>query len=56
MGCRGIDPTLRKSVERGQYEVDSKAVAEALLSSWMLVATEAPDGTILAEEEQPASG
>lgn len=56
MGCRGIDPTLRQSVERGQYEIDSTAVAEAVLSSWMLVATEVPDRAVAAEEEQPASG
>ena len=56
MACRGIDPALRTSVERGLYEVDSRAVAEAVLNSWMLVATEAPDGPLRAEEEQAAAG
>ena len=56
MACRGIDEALRTSVERGLYEVDSSAVAEAVLSSWMLVAAEVPDGAVRADEEQAAAG
>jgi hypothetical protein len=56
MNLRGIDPTLRRSVERGRYEVDSRAVAEAVLRSWMLVAAQARDGALRPKESQTATG
>ena len=55
MTGRGIDPTLQTSLERGQYEVDSREVAEAIVRSWMLVAAEPGDGTVRADEDEPAS-
>jgi hypothetical protein len=51
-----IDPVLRESVEMGQYAVDSRAVAEAVIRSWMLVAGEPADGPVRAEQEEPAPG
>jgi hypothetical protein len=51
-----IDPVLRESVEMGQYAVDSSAVAEAVMRSWMLVSPEPADGPVRAEQEEPASG
>ena len=51
-----IDPALRTSVEQGQYAVDSREVAEAIVRSWMLVAAEPGDGPVRAEEEEPAAG
>lgn len=51
-----IDPVLRESVEMGQYAVDSRAVAEAVLRSWMLVTGEPADGPVRAEQEEPAPG
>jgi hypothetical protein len=56
MARRGIDPGLRRSLERGQYEVDARAVAEAVLRSWMLVATQARDRAVPIEKAQPATG
>jgi hypothetical protein len=52
MAGRGIDPTLQVSVERGQYEVDSREVAEAVLRSWMLVPPEAGERPLRAEEDE----
>jgi hypothetical protein len=54
MAVRGIDPTLQLNVARGQYEVDSREVAEAIVRSWMLVATESGHGTVRPEQEEPA--
>jgi hypothetical protein len=51
-----IDPALRESVEMGQYAVDSSAVAEAVMRSWMLVAVEPADGSLGAEQEEAAAG
>jgi hypothetical protein len=56
MAGRGIDPALRRNVERGQYEVDARAVAEAVLRSWMLVATQARDRAVRTDKAQPATG
>ena len=56
MAGRGIDPALRRNVERGQYEVDARAVAEAVLRSWMLVATQARDRATQTDKAQPATG
>ena len=56
MACRGIDPALRRSVERGVYVVDSRAVAEAMVRLRVLVAREARNGTLRAEKNQPAPG
>ena len=55
MPLRGIDPTLQLSVEREEYIVDSSAVAEAIVRSWMLVAAEPGHGPVRADEEEPAS-
>ncbi len=51
-----IDQALRESVEMGQYAVDSRAVAEAVMRSWMLVAAEPADGPVGAEQEEAAAG
>jgi hypothetical protein len=56
MACRAIDPALRRSVERGVYVVDSRAVAEAILRSMVLVAGEARNGSVRAEKNQAAPG
>ena len=56
MAGRGIEPALRHSVERGRYEVDSRAVAEAIVRSWMLIAAEARDrAAVRAQEEKPVT-
>jgi hypothetical protein len=55
MTGRGIDPTLQTSVERGQYEVDTREVAEAIVRSWMLVAAEPGLGSGRPEKEEAAS-
>ena len=55
MAGRGIDPSLQTSVEQGQYTVDSREVAEAIVRSWMLVAAEPGHGPGRAEEDEPAS-
>jgi hypothetical protein len=56
MSDRGIDPGLRRSVERGDYRIDSQAVAKAVIRSWMLVAAQPRDGAGRPEKEQSASG
>jgi hypothetical protein len=55
MAGRGMDPTLQVSVAQGEYVVDSREVAEAVLRSWMLVAAEPGDGPVGAEEDETAS-
>lgn len=55
MSVRGIDPTLALSVEREEYEVDSSAVAEAILRSWMLVAPEPGYGSAVVEQDEAAA-
>jgi hypothetical protein len=55
MAGRGIDPMLQVNLELGQYEVDSREVAEAVLRSWMLVAPEAGDRPLGAQEDEPGS-
>jgi hypothetical protein len=55
MSGRGVDPTLQTSVKQGQYVVDSREVAEAIVRSWMLVAPEPGQWPVGAEEEEPAS-
>jgi hypothetical protein len=56
MRRRGIDPTLQTSVEKGQYIIDSREVAEAIVRSWMLVAGESGYGSAGAEEDEAAAG
>jgi hypothetical protein len=51
-----IDQALRESVEMGQYAVDTRAVAEAVMRSWMLVSAEPADGPVRAEQEEAAAG
>ena len=55
MSGRGVDPTLQTNVEQGRYIVDTREVAEAIVRSWMLVATEPGYGPLRADEEEPAS-
>jgi hypothetical protein len=55
MSGRGIDPALQTMLEQGQYEVDSREVAEAIVRSWMLVAAESRHRAVRAEEEEAAS-
>jgi hypothetical protein len=57
MSARGnIDPSLRESVELGEYAVDSREVAEAVMRSGMLVAAEPADGPVGTEHDEAASG
>ena len=51
-----IDPALRESVELGQYAVDSRVVADAVLRSWMLVPAEPVEGPVRAEQDEAAAG
>jgi hypothetical protein len=53
---RGIDPALRESVELGQYSVDLREVAEAVMRSWMLEPAEPADGPVAVEQDEIASG
>ena len=55
MSGRGIDPALQTTLGQGEYEVDSREVAEAIVRSWMLVAAEPGEGPVGAEEDEPAS-
>jgi hypothetical protein len=56
MTRRGIDPELRLRVENGEYVVDSRAVAAAMLRSGVLVAPQTGDGATGSEENQSATG
>ena len=56
MTGRGIDPELRLRVENGEYVVDSRAVATAILRSGVLVAAQTGDGAAGPEENQSATG
>jgi len=55
MAGRGIDPALQTTVEQGEYVIDSREVAEAVLRSWVLVAPEPGHGPMGAEEDETAS-
>ena len=55
MSGRGIDPALQTTLEQGEYEVDSREVAEAIVRSWMLVAAQPRDGAVRTEQEEAAS-
>jgi hypothetical protein len=52
MSVRGVIPTLQSSVARGQYVVDSREVAEAIVRSWMLVAGEARHWAVGPEKKE----
>jgi hypothetical protein len=56
MRGRGIDPTLQTSVERGDYVVDTREVAEAIVRSWVLVAAEPGHRAVGAEEDEAVTG
>ena len=56
MPCRGIDPELRLRIENGEYVVDSRAVATAILRSGVLVAAQTGDRAVGSEENQAAAG
>jgi hypothetical protein len=53
MTVRGM--TIRSSVEQGQYEVDSRAIAEAIVKSWMLVAAKVEPVAVGAGKHQAAT-
>jgi hypothetical protein len=55
MSGRGIDPLLQTTLEQGEYVVDSREVAEAIVRSWMLVAAEPRHGAVRAEEDEAAT-
>jgi hypothetical protein len=60
----GIDPALVDRVRRGEYEVDARAVAEAMIDrlcgggpSLVLVAAQPLDrAAVGADEDEPAAG
>jgi hypothetical protein len=56
MDRRGVDDALRRSVERGEYVVDSRAVALAILRSRVLVAAQARHGAVRSEKNESATG
>jgi hypothetical protein len=56
MACRGIDPSLRRTVEKGEYVVDSRAVATAILRSRVLVAAQTRHGAARSDKNQSATG
>jgi hypothetical protein len=56
MACRGVDPELRLRIESGEYVVDSRAVATAILGSGVLVAAQTGDGAAGSEENQSGTG
>jgi hypothetical protein len=56
MDRRELDKALRRSVARGEYVVDSRAVAGAILRSRVLVAAQARDGAVRSEKNQSAAG
>jgi hypothetical protein len=55
-GSQGVDDALRRSVERGEYVVDSRAVARAILRSSVLVAAQTRHGAVRSEKNQSATG
>ena len=56
MPCRGIDPELRLRIEKGEYVVDSRAVARAMLRSRVLVAAQPGYGAaVRSEKDQSAT-
>ena len=55
MSGRGIDPALQTTVKQGEYVVDSREVADAIVRSWMLVAAEPFHGAVGAEEDEAAA-
>jgi hypothetical protein len=56
MSCRGLDHELMLRIENGEYVVDSRAVATAILRSGVLVAAQTGDGAAGSEENQSATG
>jgi hypothetical protein len=56
MSCRGLDPELMLRIENGEYVVDSRAVATAILRSGVLVAAQTGDRAAGSEENQSATG
>ena len=55
MAGRGMDPGIRRDVEHGKYEVDTHAVAEAIIRSWVLIAAQLRDGAARPEKDQAAA-
>jgi hypothetical protein len=56
MDRRGVDEVLRRSVEKGEYVVDSRAVARAILRSRVLVAAQAGNRAASPEKDKSATG
>jgi hypothetical protein len=56
MTCRGVDPALRRRVVQGHYVVDSRAVADAILRSRVLVAAQSRHGAARPEKNQATAG
>ena len=52
----GIDPALARKLERGEYVVDARAVAEAMLASGVFVAAQSRERPARANYDQPAAG
>ncbi len=52
-----IDGALRRRLERGEYVVDERAVAEAMVASGVFVALEAGQFlSVLAEQDETGAG
>jgi hypothetical protein len=43
-GRKRVNPALRRRVQRGEYMVDTRAVAEAMVRSGVFETPQAPDG------------
>jgi hypothetical protein len=56
MDGRGSDKALRRIVKPSGYVVDPRAVAEAILRSGVLVATQPRHRAVRAEKDEPATG
>ena len=53
---RGSDDALRRTVKRSGYVVDTRAVAEAILRSGVLIAAQPRHGAVRAEQNKTATG
>lgn len=56
MAGGGINPALRSQVERGEYVVDARAVADAMLRSGVLVPAQVRDRSAGSEQDQSGAG
>ena len=53
---RGRDKAFRRTVQRSGYVVDTRAVAEAMLRSGVLVPAQPRDRAVRAEKDKAATG